>query len=166
MQTDTIVTQTLVLGIGNVLLSDDGVGVHVVNTLNERAQIDKAGRNAVFRDGGTIGLALLAEIEESAALIAVDAMDLGAAPGTVRTFRGSDMDAQLGGNKKTAHEVALADLIAAARLSGCAPERRALVAVQPESVQWGLSPTAAVLAAIPGACAAVMNLIEEWDDAR
>jgi hydrogenase maturation protease len=166
MQMDATATHTLVLGIGNVLLSDDGIGVHVINTLNERAKNDKTGPPAVFRDGGTIGLALLTEIEQSGALIAVDAMDLGAAAGTIRMYRGAEMNARLGGNKKTAHEVALADLIAAASLSGCAPERRALVAVQPESTEWGLSPSEAVQAAIPDACAAVIDLIEEWADAR
>ena len=124
----------------------------------------ETGRHVALRDGGTIGLALLSEIEESGALIAIDAMELGAAPGTVQAFRGPDMDRQLCGKKRTAHEVALADLIMAARLAGCAPERRALVAIQPASTKWGLSPTEPILAAIPKACSAVLSLIEDWDD--
>ena len=74
------------------------------------------------------------------------------------------MDRQLCGKKRTAHEVALADLISAGELSGRAPERRALIAIQPASTDWGLTPTAAVAAAIPRACGAVRDLIERWDD--
>ena len=157
MRTDATKTRTLVLGIGNVLLSDDGAGVHVVNALGQRQDRGEIGSDVALRDGGTIGLALLSEIEESGALIAVDAMDLDMRPGTVRTFRGADMDAQLRGNKKTAHEVALADLIAAAR--------RALVAIQPGATGWGLAATRPVLAAVPKACGAVIALIGEWSDA-
>lgn len=77
-----------------------GVGVHVVEALTAL----ETGRNVTLRDGGTIGLALLSEIEESGALIAIDAAELGAEPGTVRVFSGADMDGQLRGKKQTAHE--------------------------------------------------------------
>jgi len=161
MQTDVAATRTLVLGLGNTLRSDDGVGAHVVEALTAL----KTGRNVTLRDGGTIGLALLSEIEESGALIAIDAAELGAEPGTVRVFAGADMDGQLRGKKQTAHEVALADLIAAARLSGHMPPRCALVAIQPGSTEWGLSPTEPIRSAIPTACSAVLSLVEDWNDA-
>jgi hydrogenase maturation protease len=160
MQTDVAATRTLVLGLGNTLRSDDGVGVHVVQALTEL----ETGRHVTLRDGGTIGLALLSDIEESAALIAIDAAELGAEPGTVRVFSGSDMDNQLHGKKRTAHEVALADLIAAARLSGRKPLRCALVAIQPGSTEWGLTPTEPIRSAIPAACSAVLSLVEDWND--
>jgi hydrogenase maturation protease len=161
MQTDVAATRTLVLGLGNTLRSDDGVGVHVVEALSEL----KTERNVTLRDGGTIGLALLSEIEESGALIAIDAAELGAEPGSVRVFSGADMDCQLRCKKQTAHEVALADLIAAARLSGRMPTRCALVAIQPGSTAWGLSPTEPIRSAIPTACSAVLSLVEDWNDA-
>lgn len=153
----------LVLGVGNTLLSDDGVGVHVINALASRHEHTSLGLDLVFRDGGTMGLALLPEIEQARALIIVDATEIGAAPGEVRSFEGADMDSQLKGTKRTAHEVAVADLIAAARLTGRKPGRCALVAVQPGSTDWGLAPTAAVNSAIPRACAAVLSLIEGWE---
>lgn len=146
------------LGLGNLLLSDDGIGIHVVRALEPEA----TDRNVTLRDGGTIGFALLPEIEECEALIAIDAMQFDAAPGAVRTFVGAEMDRQLWGKKKTAHEVALADLISAARLSGRVPERRALVGIRPGSTEWGLAPTESVLAAIPVACDAVRTLLEDW----
>ena len=161
MRNDLAATHTLVLGIGNILLSDDGVGVHVIRAL-DALESDEISRVAALRDGGTLGLSLLSEIEEYGALIAVDAVELGATPGTVRIFLGPDMDQQLIGKKRTAHEVALADLMSAARLAGCEPLRRALVAVQPESTEWGLSLTPAVGAAIPTACQEIKNLLNGW----
>jgi hydrogenase maturation protease len=151
--------QTLLLGIGNSLLQDDGAGIHVIEALRDSAALAPSIR---LRDGGTIGLALLADIEDCTALIAVDAMELGEAPGTVQTFTGPAMDAQLGGKKRTAHEVALADLLQAAELIGAKPVRRALVGIQPQSTEWGLLPTDPVQAAIPAACAAITSLLAEW----
>lgn len=161
MQTEIAATHTLILGLGNILLSDDGVGVHVVRALEQDDGIVHA---IALRDGGTIGLSLLSEIEQYGALIAVDAMEFGGKPGEVRTFRDRDMDEQLRGKKRTAHEVALADLIVAAELAGSAPPRRALVAIQPQSTDWGLAPTRAVAAAIPQACRSVLTLVEDWND--
>ncbi len=162
----TAANPTLLVGIGNTLLTDDGVGVHVIRALDALRQAGEIGHAITLCDGGTIGLALLSEFDERDALIVIDALEMGAEPGTVRVFSGSDMDAQLCGQKRTAHEVALADLMAAAQLTGCAPSQRALIGVQPGSTQWGLSPTEPVRAAIPQACRIVLSLLEDWDDAH
>lgn len=148
----------LVLGIGNSLLTDDGAGLHVLAAL---ARLEPPAGLRLC-DGGTIGLALLAEIEGAGAVIAVDACQMGEAPGTVRVFEGTSMDAALGGTKRSAHEVALADLMDAARFSGCLPHRRALVGIQPAHVGWGLEPGPEVAAAIPEAARAVLALAESW----
>jgi hydrogenase maturation protease len=161
MRAEVAAAQTLILGIGNSLLTDDGAGVHVVRALEANGNIAHV---VVLRDGGTIGIALLAEVEKFDSLIAIDAMQLGGEPGVVRVFQGLDMDKQLRGNKRTAHEVALSDLISAAHLAGTVPRRRALVAIQPGSTEWGLTPTHAVGAAIPKACEAVLSLLERWND--
>jgi len=149
----------LILGLGNRLLCDDGVGPLVVGLLAAATSVDEA---VEFRDGGTVGLSLLPGIEDAAAFIAVDAAKFGAVPGTVRVFEGRAMDEQLGGRKRSAHEVALADLMAAAALSNRLPVRRALVAVEPASTALGLEPTAAVAAAIPRMCTAVNELLAQW----
>lgn len=149
----------LVLGLGNRLLSDDAAGPLAIDHLADDATLAGAVR---CRDGGTIGLALLPEIEDASALIAVDAARFGATPGTVQVFEGDDMDRVLGGRKTSAHELALADLMAAAAFSGRLPARRALVAVQPESTDLGLAPTAPVQAAVPRLCDAVRDLVQRW----
>ncbi len=149
----------LVLGLGNTLLSDDGVGVHVVSSLH-RSAIE--GDHVIYLDGGTIGLNLLPDVEAADGLILVDASEIGAPPGTVAVFEGAAMDAQLGGKKRTPHEVAAFDLIATARMLGNCPRLRALVAVQPQSVSWGLEPTAPVRAAMGEAESAVKELLRRW----
>lgn len=149
----------LVLGLGNTLLSDDGVGVHVVTALQQ----SPARHDGVsFVDGGTIGLNLLPDVEAADGLILVDASEIGAPPGTLALFEGAAMDAQLGGKKRTPHEVAAFDLIATAAMLGRCPRLRALVAVQPQSVSWGLEPTGPVAAAVPGAIAMVLEIVQRW----
>ena len=147
----------LILGLGNRLMSDDAAGPLVVERLMQDCP-----PGARVLDGGTCGMALLPEIEASGGFIAVDAASLDAAPGTVAIFEGRGMDRMLGGVKKTAHEVALSDLIGAAMLSGSCPARRALVAVQPQTIALGLEPTPPVAAAIPEMIAAILSILERW----
>ena len=165
MSVEVAAIRTLLLGLGNVLLSDDGIGIHVLRALDTSERTRRSDPAVALRDGGTLGLNLLMELDGIGTLVVIDAMEFGCAPGTVRAFVGEDMDRQLGGKCRSAHEVALADLMAAAVLTGAVPGRRALVAVQPASTDWGLAPTEAVRAAIPAACDAVLNLLEDWDRA-
>ncbi len=152
----------LILGLGNRLMSDDAAGPLVIERM-----VAMRPDGARLLDGGTVGMALLPEIQASEAFIAVDAASFDAAPGTVATFEGRDMDRMLAGNKKTAHEVALSDLIGAATLSGSCPARRALVAVQPEVVALGLEPSPCVAAAIPEMIEAVLAVLKRWaEEAR
>jgi hydrogenase maturation protease len=160
--------KVLVMGIGNSLLQDDGVGVHVVDALRTDFRGDwlRLGFEPEIIDAGTVGLALLPTLEDADAVIVVDAAEIGLAPGALRLFRDGDIDRLLSGKQRTVHEVALADLFAAAALRGRSPARRALIAIQPASIDWGLYPTPAVAAAIPRACAAVWALLRAWQAPR
>ena len=152
------------MGVGNTLLQDDGIGVHVTETLRagNLADPESFDPNLEFIDGGTIGLSLLPGREDAEAVSVVDASEIGDRPGALRIFRDREIDLQLSGKRRTVHEVALADLFAAADIRGRSPTRRALVAIQPASTELGLEPTADVLAAIPGACAAIRDLAHQW----
>jgi hydrogenase maturation protease len=140
--------EIVVLGLGNILLGDDAVGVHVVRQLTTDPSPDAARANIV--DGGTLGLDLLPLVDEARALLLIDAVELGAPPGTVVVLRGEDLHARLD-RATTAHQAGLGDLVAAARLIGTLPERTSLVAVQPASVAVGLELSAAVAEALPDA---------------
>lgn len=153
-------TRILVLGIGNTLLSDEGVGVLVMEALAERLR----GRHGIeFMDGGTLSFTLAGAIAEHGSLIVIDAAEMGAAPGKVDMFVGEDMDRFLGSHRKrSVHEVALIDLLAIALLEGYLPPHRALVAIQPGLVDWGDSLSPPVAAALNEACDRAQQLIENW----
>jgi hydrogenase maturation protease len=141
--------KVLVIGVGNTLLRDDGVGVRVIEALRAEAE-----------EG--FELALLPMVEDADAVIVVDASELGEAPGALRIFYGEAIDRQLSGKRRTVHEVALADLFSAAAIQGRCPSLRALVAIQPGCTEWGLETTEAVSAAIPEAAAAIRALAMRW----
>ncbi|MFP3873599.1 MAG: HyaD/HybD family hydrogenase maturation endopeptidase [Thiohalophilus sp.] len=152
--------QTLILGIGNTLLSDEGVGVHAIHYLQDHYP-DLPDVRLI--DGGTLSFTLATAIEEADNLIVIDAAQLHADPGTVKTFVNDAMDQFLGqGNKRSVHEVGLLDLMHISRLSGSFPGRRALIGIQPQKLDWGESPTDAVSAAIPLACEQVAEQIRSW----
>ena len=160
---DTLVAQVLlVLGLGNSLLRDDGIGLRVIASLDASRLTRFVDDDVRIRDGGTLGLSLLPEIERSDSLIVVDAANFGGRRGEVRVFHAEAMDAQIGAARSSAHELALADLFGAARLTGALPERRALVGIAPADIRWGLEPTPEVAASVPSACAAIEAIIEGW----
>jgi hydrogenase maturation protease len=107
-----IVDEVLVLGIGNVLMGDEGVGVHVVQHLEQIS----APTGVRYLDGGTGSFLLLEPIQQARRVILIDATVDGNAPGTVRRLRprfSSDYPATL-----TAHDIGLKDLLDAAYLTG------------------------------------------------
>jgi hydrogenase maturation protease len=152
--------KTLILGIGNTLLQDEGAGVHAIRELAERvAQRD----DIELMDGGTLSFSLAGAIEDAEQLIVIDAAQYDGAPGTTKVFLGEQMDAFIGGNRKlSVHEVSLIDLMMIARLADQLPRRRALIGIQPQTIDWGETPSPPVSAAIQLACGQAMQLIEEW----
>ena len=152
--------KTLVLGIGNTLLTDEGVGIHVLQAL-ESELADWPG--VTLLDGGTLSFTLAGPIAETDALIVVDAANIKRQPGGWKLLEGEAMDAFLMSDRKaTVHEVGLTDLRVIAILSGHWPEKRAMLAIQPERVEWGEQPSAAVAAAIAPVCQAIIGQIRAW----
>ncbi|MEA3302214.1 MAG: HyaD/HybD family hydrogenase maturation endopeptidase [Pseudomonadota bacterium] len=152
-------TCTLVLGIGNTLLSDEGVGIHVIDYLQQKYPPPDG---VTYLDGGTLSFTLAGEIEDADNLIVVDAAQLGERPGAVQCMTGSGMDRFLGAAKRSVHEVGLLDLLDIARLTETLPENRALVGIQPDLIDWGEQPTATVSSAIPIAANHINELIAAW----
>lgn len=154
--------KVLILGIGNSLLTDEGVGVHVVRALRPDDLGEQAGEVELL-DGGTLSFTLAGPIGEAEALVVVDAAELREPPGTLRVFEGEEMDRFLLGNRRaTVHEVGLTDLRAVALLGGYWPARRALVAIQPQVIGWGEFPSPSVAAAVPRACDQIRALVGGW----
>lgn len=150
---------TLVLGVGNPLLKDDGAGVHAAAQL--KAAMGERESLQVL-DAGTLGFALLPEVQRCGALIIIDAAREDLAPGTVTVREGAAMDGFVRRRGRSVHEVGVADLLDMARLSGRLPVRRALIAIEPAEIDWGIDCTPAVASALPIAVARVHELLARW----
>ncbi len=153
------VSNTLVLGVGNVLLCDEGAGIHALERLKSEYP-EKPG--LTYLDGGTLSFTLASYIEDCDQLIVFDAAELRSAPGTVKTFVGRDMDKFLGGPRRSPHEVGLLDLLDIARLTDALPARRALIGIQPENMDWNMQPSETVNNALQHAVAAAVALLTDW----
>lgn len=159
--------RTLILGIGNTLLTDEGVGIHALHALEAALALEQPLLDGLtLLDGGTLSFTLAGPIEDAEALIVVDAANIKGAPGDWKLLEGEAMDAFLLGNRKSSvHEVGLTDLRAIALLAGHWPARRAMLAIQPQYMDWGERPTPAVAAAIPPVCDAILQLLRSWNHA-
>ncbi len=147
----------LILGMGNTVMGDDGVGVRVVEYLRE---IDGLPENVELIDGGTSSFDLVPEVVDSDVTIIVDAVVLSdAAPGTVRCLVDDDADGFLRSTRRTAHEVGLAEIVDLARLSGWTPRHWAIVGIQFASVASGIGLSDPVAAAVEPAARTVIDLI-------
>ena len=152
---------TLVLAIGNLLMTDEGAGIHVLNYLVDQQTIPS--KNIIYLDGGTLSFSLAAHIQNADNLIVIDAAELNHAAGFVKTFVGTQMDQQLGQCKLSVHEVGLIDLMDMVKLSGHLPKNRALIGIQPLTIaDWSVQPSDPVKQAIPLAANHVKQLIKEW----
>jgi len=156
--------KTLILGIGNTLLSDEGVGVIAMQTLQRtlghRPDLE-------FLDGGTLSFTLAVPIAECDALIVLDAAMIEGPTGSVACFEGDAMDRFLGENRKASvHEVGLIDLMTIARLTDHWPTRRALIGIRPEKIDWGEALTPAVASGVRYMCQQAEGLLDQWCTAK
>jgi len=131
--------KTLVLGLGNLVHSDDGLGIHAIQSLTEDPRVPS---DVVLLDGGTQGLSLLPHISAFQRLLVIDAIDVGEAPGTLLRVEGKALEHLPG--KASVHQLGFADLMVALELLGESPEEIVLLGVQPLSTEWGTEVTAPV----------------------
>lgn len=129
---------TLILGIGNLLLTDDGVGIHAIQRLQEEYTLPEEVRVV---DGGTCGLDLLQFMEGVERLVIVDAANLGRPPGSIARLVDDQVPAYLA-LKTSPHEIGLPELMFTARLTDIYPPQVVVLGMQPESIETavGLTP--------------------------
>jgi hydrogenase maturation protease len=127
-------SKILVLGLGNILLQDEGLGVHALQRLASDYQWPP---DVEIMDGGTKGLDLLPFLEGVSGLLILDAVQVGEAPGTLIRLEGSDIPKALS-VKMSMHQVGLQELLALGDLQGILPPRVVLLGLEPAVVDWGL----------------------------
>jgi len=132
---------TLVLGLGNTIMADDGVGPRVIEYILQQGQLPD---DVELLDGGTLGLDLLPRLEGVERLIIVDAVETGQPPGTLVRLTGNEVPQALE-TKLSPHQMGLKDLLAVARLMDQLPNEIVLLGVQPASIEMAaeLSPQVA-----------------------
>ncbi|CAH2031027.1 HyaD/HybD family hydrogenase maturation endopeptidase [Trichlorobacter ammonificans] len=137
--------KTLILGLGNTIMTDDGVGPKVIERLRHDGELPV---EISLLDGGTLGLDLLPHLEGVERLIIVDAVETGKQPGSLVRLAGDEVPAALE-TKLSPHQMGLKDLLAVARLMDCLPPEVVLVGVQPDCLELGTELTPAVAAQVP-----------------
>ena len=150
-----------VLGLGNLMRTDDGVGVHAIQRLAESKELPP-GIEVI--EGGTMGLDLLPRLEGLTHLLAIDAVDFGAPPGTLSRF--ADEDLATLPVAKSVHLLGFSDLISALRLLERAPRVIVLLGMQPKSTGWGITLSPAVATALDRLLDAALSEIAGWLEAE
>jgi hydrogenase maturation protease len=153
------VKNTLVLGLGNILLGDEAVGVRVVERLLERYRFPE---EVLVMDGGTLGLDLLPYVEDASRLVVVDAAQARKPPGTLIRLTGSEIPIFLDASKVSPHQEGLQDLLAVAALKGYLPEEVVFWGVQIGTLGVSLDLSPAVAEQVDAVVEKVLAELAAW----
>ncbi|MFA7270536.1 MAG: HyaD/HybD family hydrogenase maturation endopeptidase [Sterolibacterium sp.] len=137
--------KTIVLGIGNILLSDEGVGVRAIEALHEHFEIPA---DVEVIDGGTSAMELLDDLSHAKLLIVVDALKAGRPPGSIVRLSGDEVPVFFR-SKLSPHQIGLSDVLATLELLGEAPRETIIVGIQPATLTLGMEISNEVKAMLP-----------------
>nr|WP_274600200.1 HyaD/HybD family hydrogenase maturation endopeptidase [Thiocystis violacea] len=146
------------IGWGNILLSDEGVGVHALRRLERDYRYAP---EVQLVDGGTSGLDLLPLFGEYRRILMLDAVALDEAPGEIRVIRGADIRRLLT-QKLSVHHLGVSDVLAVAELLDYAPEEIVLVGIVPEHLELGLELSPTLVARLPSFIETTLSILREW----
>lgn len=145
-----------VVGVGNVLLKDEGVGVHVARALRERVETDRS--NVEIIDGGTSPDVFLL-VEGVRKLIVVDAVKGGGSPGSIYRFHPNDI---ISGGQciVSVHQVGLLDGLRMIEYSAAKPENIVIIGVEPKEIDWGMELSTELNERLPEIVKVVMGEVD------
>jgi len=151
-------TRISLIGLGNILLQDEGVGVQAVEALRKRFDFPEDVR---LLDGGTLGLDLLPFIEGVERILFVDAVDFQKEPGTIVIIEDEGLPSFFE-PKLSLHHVGLSDLLFTSGLMGIRPSKIILVGIQPEKVEVGLDLSPTVSENFEKFLNTILEKLREW----
>lgn len=143
----------MVIGVGNLLLKDEGIGIHVANALQKL----NLPQGVEIIDGGT-SPDLLAYAEAGDKLIIIDAARAGGEPGTVYRLRPADLATETGGTFSV-HDLGIEQSLRMMALIGNEPKEIVIIGVEPKEIDWGTEPSAALQPKIPDIVKVVLREI-------
>lgn len=148
-----------VLGVGNILLSDEGFGVRVVEHLLSRFTFPE---NTAVIDGGTMGYELLRFLHGTARLIVVDAINGGHPPGTVYRFTGEEVKAYYR-QKVSMHQLGIQEVLAMLDISDHPITEILVLGVQPESLAMSLDLSSIVSPLVETVANEIIERLSAWN---
>ena len=148
----------VVLGVGNILLTDEGLGVHVVEDL--KANYNFTPQISLI-DGGTMGMELLTYMRGMKKILLIDAVNGGEAPGTIYEFPHRELE-QYFTDHISVHEVGMQDILRIRAIQENPLEDAIVIGVEPESLDVGFEPSAPVQKALPEVKERVLRVLREW----
>jgi hydrogenase maturation protease len=154
---DLASSDTIVVGVGNTILSDDGVGVHAARLLQRDPRVSAG---VTILDGGTLGLELIPYLSGASRLLLLDAVDTGEKPGTAFCLAGDQLRNLPGGTN--VHQLGVSDLLATLPLVSDTLREVILLGIQPASTDWGTELTPAVQAALGQLVEAAVEQLLRW----
>lgn len=150
--------KVVLIGLGNILLRDEGVGVQAIRAVQERCQWPS---HLEIVDGGTAGLDLLPYIEGRDRVLFVDAVNFNREPGYIGVLENEEIPA-LFARKETLHHLGLLDVLAAAQLLGVAPREVCLIGIQPAVMETGLELSELLQARLELLVGRIIAKLQEW----
>ncbi|HKJ04109.1 MAG TPA: HyaD/HybD family hydrogenase maturation endopeptidase [Geopsychrobacteraceae bacterium] len=148
----------LVLGLGNLVMTDDALGCRVADILTQRFVFPE---QVEVLDGGTLGLDLLPRLEGIEKLLIIDALEMDAAPGTVFRLTGNEVPRAFA-NKLSVHQMGLQDLLAVSELQGHLPPELVVWGAQAESIEMGTGLSKAMSLALDDIVDSVVRELAGW----
>jgi hydrogenase maturation protease len=149
--------EIVVLGIGNLLNSDEGIGVHAVQAMQRIPR-----ERVRLLDGGTLGLNLLPIVEDATHLLLLDAVDAGQPPGTIIEL---DRDAipLYTGIKLSQHQVTFQEVLGLALVRDRLPDNLFLIGMQPDSLAIGVGLSSLAASHLPDMVSRAWAKLDEWE---
>ncbi|WP_052808149.1 HyaD/HybD family hydrogenase maturation endopeptidase [Methyloterricola oryzae] len=157
MHTETEKT-VLLLGLGNVLMGDDGLGIRVLERILQNYDLPS---NLICLDGGVMGLQLLSHMGGITHLLAIDATQTGAPPGTVVSLEGDDVPQCLT-QKLSMHQINFQEVLAISQLQGMHPPHLMICGMVPERVEFGMELTDTIQDRLHDLESAVVKALCDW----
>jgi hydrogenase maturation protease len=147
-----------ILGLGNILMRDEGVGVHIANTLHQKYTFQP---QITIIDGGTTGNDLLPYFEQHDTILIIDAVEFDEEPGFIGLIENEDILTQLN-TKLSLHHLGLSDVLSTMKLIGIKPNQISLVGIQPAIMKVGMELSDLISKKMPEFESKILSLLNNW----